>query len=162
MLRLSTKNSGSSSRPLAALILVTAIGLSTTVVGQWTLDQPGARQPVAPSAPRVPPLPEASWTDVQKQLVAKHVPNGRMDNAFKTLLTVPELFDGVMPYTNYLLNESSLTPRQRELLVLRAAWLLGNQALWATHAPIARNLGFTAAEIRRIAEGPDAAGWERV
>ena len=122
---------------------------------QWTVDAPGARQPVMLKTPRIAPVPEAQWNEVQKQLVAKYAPGGRADNALKTLLNLPELVDGVMPYTNYLLNESSLPPRQRELLVLRAAWLLGNHPLWATHAAAARNAGLTATEIRRIAQGPD-------
>jgi alkylhydroperoxidase family enzyme len=66
----------------------------------------------------------------------------------------------VMPYTNYLTNDSSLSPRQRELLVMRAAWLGGSQLLWAVHAPIAKTVGLSPDDIRRIAQGPDASGWD--
>jgi len=142
------------------LLCFAVLGPSVTASAQWTLDPPGARQPKAPSAPRIAPIPEAQWSDAQKALVAKYVPTGKADNGLKTLLNLPELFDGVMPYTNYLLNDSSLTTRQRELLVLRAAWLAGSQPLWATHAAAARNAGMSAAEIRRVAQGPDAAGWD--
>lgn len=96
---------------------------------QWVLEPPGAHQPIALKVPRIVPVPEGQWTDVQKQLVAKYAPNGRADNALKTLLNLPELVEAVMPYTNYLLNESSLPPRHRALLVLRAAWLLGSGPL---------------------------------
>src|SRR5206468_5488185 len=140
--------------------LAAIICFAAPAVAQWTLDQPGARQPAALKAPRIAPVPEAQWTDVQKQLVAKYAAGGHADNALKTLLNLPELVDGVMPYTNYLLNESSLSPRQRELLVLRVAWLLGNQPLWAAHGPAARNAGMTPIEIRRIAQGPDTSGWD--
>jgi 4-carboxymuconolactone decarboxylase len=124
------------------------------------VDPPGAHQPVPPKTPRIAPVPEAQWTDAQRQLVEKYTPNGHADNALKTLLNLPELVDGVMPYTNYLLKESSLAPRQRELLVLRVAWLLGNQSLWATHATAARNADMSPTEIRRIAQGAGAAGWD--
>ena len=127
---------------------------------QWVLDPPGAHQPIALKAPRIVPVPEGQWTDVQKQLVAKYAPSGRADNALKTLLNLPELVDAVMPYTNYLLNESSLSPRHRALLVLRTAWLLGNQPLWATEAKAARDAGMNASELRRIAQGPEASGWD--
>jgi 4-carboxymuconolactone decarboxylase len=127
---------------------------------QWVLEPPGAHQPVALKTPRVAPVPEDQWTDVQKQLVAKYAANGHADTALKTLLNLPELADAVMPYTNYLLNESSLSPRHRALLVLRAAWLLGNEPLWATQAKAARDAGMSSSEIRRIAEGPEASGWE--
>jgi alkylhydroperoxidase family enzyme len=108
--------------------------------------------------PRIAPLPEAQWTDVHRQLVDKWA-GGKADTAFATLLNFPALVEGVMPYTNYLSAQSSLSLRHRELLILRTAWLLGNQPLWATHAPRARQAGFSAADIRRIAQGPDAQGW---
>jgi alkylhydroperoxidase family enzyme len=127
---------------------------------QWVLEPPGAHQPIALKVPRIVPVPEGQWTDVQKQLVAKYAPNGRADNALKTLLNLPELVEAVMPYTNYLLNESSLPPRHRALLVLRAAWLLGSGPLWATHAKAARDTGMSSSEVRRVAQGADASGWE--
>ena len=145
-------------RALVCLAVTTI--LTATVGAQWTVDAPGARQPRAPSTPRVPPVPESQWDDAQKALVAKYSPSGRADNALKTLLNLTPLVDGLMTYTNYLLNESSLPPRQREMLVLRAAWLGGSQVLWSTHAPAARAAGLSAAEVRRIAQGPDTAGWD--
>ena len=48
---------------------------------------------------------------------------------------------GVMPYTNYLSDESTLSPRHRELLILRVAWLCANPSMWATHAARARSAG---------------------
>jgi 4-carboxymuconolactone decarboxylase len=151
----------SETRSALVIVIVSAIAWAAAPAGaQWTLDPPGARQLVALKAPRITPVPEGQWTEVQKQLVAKYGPNGHADNALKTLLNLPELVDAVMPYTNYLLNESSLTPRHRALLVLRTAWLLGNQPLWATHAKGTKNAGLTPIELRRIAEGPDAAGWD--
>jgi 4-carboxymuconolactone decarboxylase len=124
---------------------------------QWTLDAPGARQPVAPTTPRIAPVPEAQWTEAQKQLVAKYVSSGHADNALKTLLNLPELVDGVMPYTNYLLNESSLSVRQRELLVLRVAWLGGSQPLWSAYAPAGTRAGL---DVKRIAQGASQPGWD--
>jgi alkylhydroperoxidase family enzyme len=105
-------------------------------------------------------MPATEWNDAQKALVEKHARYGSADNAIRTLIRVPELFDGVMPYTIYLAEDSSLTPRQRELLILRAAWLAGNQALWSRHALRARKAGWSDADLRRIAEGGAAKGWE--
>jgi alkylhydroperoxidase family enzyme len=135
---------------------------SVTASAQAFVEPPGARQPRAPTMPRIAPLPEAQWTDVHKQLIAKYAPDGRVTNGLKTLLNLPPLVDAVMPYTLYLANESTLTPRHREILIMRAAWLAGSQPIWAFHAPRARTVGLTIADIRRIAEGPDAAGWPPV
>ncbi len=143
--------------PLALPGLVcTCLGVASA---QTVIEPPGQRRPTPPSVPRVAPLPDSQWTDVHRQLIAKFAGGGRPGQAFATLLNVPELVEGVMPYTQYLSSESSLTPRHRELLVLRTAWLHANPSLWATHAPRARRAGLTETELRRIAEGPDTVGW---
>jgi alkylhydroperoxidase family enzyme len=131
-----------------------------SLAAQASVDPPGARKPVVRTTPRVQPLPEAQWTDAHRQLVEKYARYGPPDNAFKTFLNVPEMVDGVMPYTIYLSSDTSLTPRHREILILRAAWLCANEALWARHAPRAREAGMNNAEMRRIAEGPSASGWD--
>jgi 4-carboxymuconolactone decarboxylase len=140
--------------------LLGALVAPASVRAQTTLEKPGARRPAAPSRPRLAPLDESQWTEVHKQLVAKYVGGGRLDNGLRTLLNLPDLFNGVMPYTNYLSAESSLLPRHRELLILRAAWLCASHALWANQAERARSAGLSTADLRRVAEGPDAKGWE--
>jgi 4-carboxymuconolactone decarboxylase len=148
-------------RVFRVLLRVTAfVCVAAALSAQYVVDQPGSRQPAALARPRIAPLPEGQWTDRQKELVAKYAIDGRADNGLRTLLHLPELVEGVMPYTRYLLEESSLSPRHRELLVLRAAWLGGSQPLWATHAARAKKAGLTANEIRRIAQGPDTSGWD--
>ena len=142
------------------LCLVSIVALRIGIDAQTTIEPPGVRQPAAPSTPRIAPLPEAQWTDAQRELMAKFSRAGMGDNALRTLLHVPELVAGVMPYTLYLSEESSLPPRHRALLVLRTAWLCGSQALWADHVVRARRVGLTPTEIRRVAEGPDAPGWD--
>lgn len=140
--------------------IVAALAVTSISAAQSTIEPPGAKRPVVRSTPRVEPLPEAQWTDAHRQLVEKYARYGAPDNAFKTFLRVPEMVDGVMPYTIYLESETSLAPRQREILILRAAWLCGNEAIWARHAARAREAGMNNSEIHRIAEGPSAAGWE--
>lgn len=149
-------------RTLAGLTALTVclLVLADGAAAQATIEAPGARRPQPPSSARIPPLPESEWTGIHRGLVAKYATDGRADNALRTLLHSPELADGVMPYTLYLSSESTLSPRHRELLILRVAWLCANPSIWATHAPRARSAGLTAAEIRRIAQGPDTSGWD--
>ena len=134
--------------------------LSVVSAAQVSVERPGARQPRRLTKPRISPLPEAQWTDVHRQLVTKFSRDGRADNGLATLLHLPPLVEAVLPYTIYLSEESTLSPRHRELLVLRTAWLCGSDAIWSTHAGRARSAGLSAAEIRRVAQGPDAAGWD--
>jgi alkylhydroperoxidase family enzyme len=143
-----------------ALAAVTLVGLTPLAGAQPVVDPPGARRPAPLAAPRVQPLPESEWTEAHRQLVVRFTRDGRSDNALRTLLRVPELVEAVMPYTTYLSAESSISPRHRQLLILRVAWLTGNEPLWATHAARARAYGLDDAAIRRIAEGPEAR-WDR-
>ena len=128
--------------------------------GQAVPARPGSAERVRLTKPRILPLPEAQWTDVHMKLVAKYSHDGLVGNDFRTLLNIPEMVDAVMPFHNYLSEESSLSPRHRELLILRTAWLCGNEYVWSSHAALARKLGLTTDEIRRVAQGPDARGWD--
>lgn len=140
----------------ASRLVIIALSVAPVLLRAQGSGGPGDRQPVRMRQPRIMPLPEAQWTDVQRNLAQKY---SRSDNGFRTLLNVPQIVDSVMPLTIYLSEESTLTPRHRELLILRTAWLCGSQSLWPVHAARARMAGLTAGEIRRVAEGPDAAGW---
>jgi alkylhydroperoxidase family enzyme len=64
-----------------------------------------------------------------------------------------------MEFQNYLSRGSSLDARHREILILRTAWLHGSEYIWSYHAPIAGKAGLSSADLRRIAQGPDAPGW---
>jgi alkylhydroperoxidase family enzyme len=111
------------------------------------------------SAPRLAPLPEGEWTDAHRAVVAKYAADGRASNGVRTLLHIPALADSFLSFPAYLTKDSTLAPRHRELLILRTAWLLHNDAIWSAHVPAARAAGFTAADVRRVAEGPGAKGW---
>ncbi len=109
----------------------------------------------AVAAPRIAPVAESAWTDEQKAVVADFW-KGPVGNDVRTFVTNPELVRGLSPFANYIINDTTLTPRQRSLLMLRTAWLCGSDYLWGKHA---KGAGLSAPEIRRIAEGPDAKGW---
>ncbi|MEP7308415.1 MAG: carboxymuconolactone decarboxylase family protein [Acidobacteriota bacterium] len=141
--------------PVACLVL----GLASLSAGTIP-DRPGGTRAVQLAKPRIPPLKEAEWTDRHRQLAAKFGRGGRAGNDLKTLLHVPEMVEGLMPFNIYVSNESSLSARHRELLILRTAWLCGNQYVWSSHAAPARTAGLTAGDIRRIAQGAGAQGWE--
>jgi alkylhydroperoxidase family enzyme len=60
--------------------------------------------------------------------------------------------------SEYIRTRSTLTPRVREMLILRIGYLCQSAYEWAAHARAGRGAGLTADEIARIAQGP-AAGW---
>jgi len=110
-------------------------------------------------APRIAPVPEAQRTDEQKALMAQAVP-ASMTNAIGTYLHYPAIAQMFVPHVRYLITESTLPPRHRHLLALRTAWLTRSNYLWAHLAPAARQAGLSDAELRRVAQGPDTAGWD--
>jgi len=104
------------------------------------------------------PVPDAQRTDEQRMIAAEFAPSG-MANAVGTLLVNPQLARRIFTHERYITAESTLAPRHRAILGLRAAWLSRSSYLWAHRATLARRAGLTDVELRRIAQGADA-GWE--
>ena len=53
-----------------------------------------------------------------------------------------------------------MSDRAREILILRIGWLCGSEYEWSQHVRVARRVGMDDADIRRIAIGADADGWD--
>jgi 4-carboxymuconolactone decarboxylase len=81
-------------------------------------------------------------------------------NELRALKTHPALVTGVMPFATYIRTASTLTPRHRELLILRTAWLSRSPYYWSAHAAKAAAAGVTAVDLARVASGADAPGWD--
>ena len=146
---------------LIRVCLILLVFVPMRLDGQSLPDRPGGSRPVAPTKPRIPPLPEAQLSDPHRQRIATFLPAGaRPGNSFRTLLNVPDLVDRTMMFYNYVTQGSSLPPRIRELLMLRTAWLHGSDVIWRERVPSARKAGLTNNEMRTIAQGPNAAGWD--
>jgi alkylhydroperoxidase family enzyme len=121
--------------------------------------------------PRIAPLPPKEWSkDMRQALAALRPANPRHPfpeqndrpkalNALGTLANHPALTEAFNTFNGYILFSSTLTPRQRELLVLRLATVRSSAYEWAQHVVLAGDNGITPEEIEHVAEGPDAAGW---
>lgn len=111
--------------------------------------------------PRIVPLPEDHWDARVRGLLATapRDPGGRVPNIFTTLARHPDLYERFMPFGGQLLRGGLLPGRIRELLILRTAHITGAAYEWGRHLPLAAAAGVTAADVRRVTEGPDAAGW---
>jgi 4-carboxymuconolactone decarboxylase len=80
-------------------------------------------------------------------------------NALGTLARHPDLTRAYHTFNGHVLFASTLSPRQRELLVLRVAAVRKSEYEWAQHVILARDAGLNDEEIARIALGPEASGW---
>ena len=147
---------------LVVTLIVSVLGtawMGAPVVAQIRPTPPGTTPLFRLAVPRVAPLPESQWTNQHRARVDRWSAELRIGNAFRTLLHVPELVDAVMPFLIYTASDSTLPARDRELLILRTAWLAQSSYLWAEHVPVARAVGLTAGQTRQIAVGPSAPGW---
>lgn len=122
--------------------------------------------------PRIPALPPEEWPESMKGALAALRPaNPRHPlpsrdpnrpkglNALGTLAQHPELTTAFNTFNGHVLFGSTLTTRQRELLVLRVATLRHAEYEWAQHVVLAGDAGIRDDEVDRVVEGPDADGW---
>jgi AhpD family alkylhydroperoxidase len=79
-----------------------------------------------------------------------------------TLAHHPDLVRASLPLNAHILRATSLSERQRELLVLRVAVLRRATYIWVEHTPMARRAGLDDDEIAGVAFGPEAACWDSV
>ena len=120
---------------------------------------------------RIPPLPPEQWPpEMRDALAALRPPEPRHPfprtegrpkalNALGMLAHHPALARAYNTFNGHVLFASTLSPRDRELLVLRVAAVRRSEYEWAQHAVLAEDAGLTAEEVERIAAGPDAPGW---
>ena len=80
-------------------------------------------------------------------------------NALGLLARHPELSTAYNHFNGHVLFASTITPRHRELLVLRVAVLRDAAYEWAQHAVLAADADITDAELEDVRYGPGAAGW---
>jgi len=104
--------------------------------------------------PRVEPL-----TDEQLAPELKVQMGGRILNIFRTLAHHPKLMKRWLVFGNHILAKSSLSPRDREIVILRVGWLCKSGYEWAQHVVIGKDAGLSDEEIDRITKGGDAQGW---
>lgn len=125
---------------------------------------PLAKRPTAPRlrTPRVNPIPLDQLNAAARELVAPRIRAGQLPNLYATLIVHPKLYGPRANFGSYIQRESRLPPRARELLILRTGWIMNTEYEWAHHVPIAQQVGLSAAEIARVAQGPEAKGWSEV
>ena len=62
-------------------------------------------------------------------------------------------------YTGYFVRNATIPARDREVIILRTAWLNRGDYIWGRHNIIGQEAGLTEQEISRVTRGADAPGW---
>jgi alkylhydroperoxidase family enzyme len=132
-----------------------------------------------PDGVRLPPLEPKEWPAEMSDVLGalrpanpRHPFPPRRDdrpkglNVLGLLARYPTLTRAFNTFNGHILFNTSLTPRQRELLVLRVAAIRDASYEWAQHVVIAGDVGLSEQEIADIADvdrgvdrGTDAARW---
>jgi alkylhydroperoxidase family enzyme len=119
------------------------------------------RRPPRLTKPRIPPVEKAHWTPEQKAILEPLERQRRLYNVFTTMANHPDLARDWLTFANHVLRQSTLPPRDREILILRIGWLCGAEYEWAQHTRIGKSVGLTDDDLVHIRRGPDAAGATR-
>lgn len=125
------------------------------------------------STNRVSPLPPQEWpegmaaalaaalrpSDARHPLPPRDPSSPKGLNAMGVLAHHPELTNAFNQLIRHALYFTTLTPRQRELLVLRVAHVRGSAYEWAQHVYQAGIAGIAWEEVGRVRVGPGAPEW---
>ena len=112
------------------------------------------------SKPRIAPLTDQEFTAEQKERLGKAAERtGGVLNIFRTLVRIPDAYRAFNWWGGYVLNRNSLSPRDREIVILRTGWLCKSGYEWTQHHRIGLESGLTAVDIERIKAGAGAEGW---
>ncbi|HEY8385121.1 MAG TPA: carboxymuconolactone decarboxylase family protein [Porticoccaceae bacterium] len=117
--------------------------------------------------PRLPPLPPEERTPEQQRIldeismvVVDGVRKPREDaDSLEILIRNAELYLAHVALSQKFLSYGEMSIRDRELAVLRIAWLSQAPFEWGSHVVIAKRNGVTPEEIEWVIEGSTAPGW---
>ena len=110
--------------------------------------------------PRIAPLKDSDFTPEQEERIAKsRQKDGSILNIFRTLIRAPDAFRAFSWWGGYVMSRNSLSPREREIVILRTGWLCKSGYEWTQHHRIGLQSGLSADEIERIKLGAGADGW---
>lgn len=118
--------------------------------------------------PRLPPLKPDERSAEQQTLIEQAKPPEQIrrtvpgaDNTewVEIMARHPALFAAHMQFARQFMAGGALSPRDRELAVLRLAWVSGAPFEWGGHVVIAKACGIDEVVIARVIEGSGAAGW---
>ncbi|OHD08380.1 carboxymuconolactone decarboxylase family protein [Sphingopyxis sp. RIFCSPHIGHO2_12_FULL_65_19] len=123
------------------------------------------------NAPRIEPVDLARLDTDQRaalepflapdaSVVGGKVGGGKILNIFRTLAHAPKALTAFLGWGNYILSRrNALSPRDRELVILRTGYNCRSGYEWTQHKRIGLDCGLSEDEIARIKAGADADGW---
>ena len=106
---------------------------------------------------RITPLEPAEWPPDVRTWLARYG-TGQVAGIYRTYARHLAMDQPRTRVSEHIRQQSTLSMRIRELLIIRIGVLCRSEYEWAAHAPAGRRAGLTAADLERIVEGPGAGG----
>lgn len=127
-------------------------------------DHAAREKQVASGEQRVAPLATKEFTPEAKQIMDSlqaffGSKEEGIPKSFATMAKHPGLYQGQMQLGLELNQRGKLPPREREMVILRVAWLVRSPFEWGEHVAYGKKLGLSSDEVEWIAQGSSAGGW---
>jgi len=107
---------------------------------------------------RVAALEPTEWSPEVRQWLARYNGGRSVAGIYRTYAQHLAMDQPRTLVSEHIRQQSTLSGRIRELLIVRIGVLCRSEYEWAAHAPAGRRLGMTDADIQRIVDGSGAGG----
>jgi len=111
------------------------------------------------SEPRIPAIHEDDWNEEQNAALGGQKMRGNVQNIFRTLAHHEKLAKRWLVFASHILAKTTLTPRDREIAILRSGFLAQSGYEWGQHVVIGKEAGLSDEEIEGIKTGESAGCW---
>jgi alkylhydroperoxidase family enzyme len=140
---------------------------NSTPTQRSALDSRAREELICGQPPRIPPLKPGELSQEARELTAsmrKAVglpPSDEVSESAATLSRHPSLYGSYADLARHVMN-GVLSARDRELAILRNAWLCQAPFEWGEHVVVGKRLaGLTSEDIERVTHGSAAPGWNQ-
>jgi alkylhydroperoxidase family enzyme len=107
---------------------------------------------------RITPLEPSEWSPEVRQWLDRSGSGRPVAAIYRTYARHLAMDQPRTLVSEHIRQTSTLSPRVRELLIMRIGLLCRSEYEWAAHAPAGRRAGMTDADVQRVIAGPDAEG----
>lgn len=141
--------------------------MGTPETGSITFDIAARQAQVVGAGPRIEALPnegieQEAWDVVNKvRAGAGAGPATTMPEYMRMMLKHRGIFRVHMEM-GAAIYAGKIPPRERELAILRSAWISRSPYEWGEHVDIAKRNGLTDEEVERVTRGSSAPGWSEL
>jgi alkylhydroperoxidase family enzyme len=121
----------------------------------YTIGARRTNQRLIGKAPRIPPLQPSEWSPELRQRLDPSGSGRPAANVFATFVHNPPVDEMRNAVPGHIRTDSTLSDRQRELLLTRIGVLCRSEYEYAAHLRAGRRVGITDADVERITKGPE-------